>query len=100
VRNPANSLLLELALLVYDTCLTMRHEIRGVWNKKFKLGAAFYSLVRYPPMLYLLLYVIGNSFMFTSLKVCFVCLHSWTQLRHGTHSKFKGVPYNAEIHIN
>jgi Family of unknown function (DUF6533) len=95
VRNPANSLLLELALLVYDIGLTMRHEVRDIWNKKFKLGAVFYSLVRYPAMLYFLLFMIGDSFMFTSLKVCFVCLHSLTQLRLGTHSKFKGVPYNT-----
>jgi Family of unknown function (DUF6533) len=96
VRNPANSLLLELVLLAYDTGLTMQHEIRDIWNKKLKLGAAFYLLVRYPMMLYFLLCM----FMFTSLKVCFICLHSWTQLRLGTHSKFKGVPYNAGIHTN
>jgi Family of unknown function (DUF6533) len=93
VRNPANSLLLELVLLAYDTGLTMRHEIHDIWNKKFKLGAVFYSLVRYPAMLYFLLYIIGD--LFTSLKVCLVCIHSWTQLRLDTHSKFKGVPYNA-----
>jgi Family of unknown function (DUF6533) len=67
-HNPANSLLFDTALLVYDSFLTLSQEIHYVWNRKFRLGTILYVLSRYTMVLYLLIEFIGTSF--PSLQVC------------------------------
>ena len=37
----------SLALLTYDTLLTLGDEIRLIWDKRFNLGSALYILARY-----------------------------------------------------
>jgi Family of unknown function (DUF6533) len=50
--NLANSFRLKMALLAYDSLLTMPLETGYIWKAKFKLGTALYLLTRYPTLLF------------------------------------------------
>jgi Family of unknown function (DUF6533) len=69
--DPANSLAVEIALLVYDSLLTIAPEIGYIWKTKFKLGTALYLLARYPLLLYHSLQIILALSNISSLQVCF-----------------------------
>ncbi|KAF8527744.1 hypothetical protein JB92DRAFT_831448 [Gautieria morchelliformis] len=40
-----------LALLAYDTLLTLPSEITYIWHKRIRLGSVLYLLARYPAFL-------------------------------------------------
>jgi Family of unknown function (DUF6533) len=71
VCNPPNSVLIETALLAYDSLLSMPLEIEYIWKTKFKLGTALYLPARYAILLYLSVQIILESLNFTSIHVCF-----------------------------
>jgi Family of unknown function (DUF6533) len=48
------------ALLVYDTLLTLPSEIRYIWCKPIKIGAIFYLLARYLPLVVDLIFIYTN----------------------------------------
>jgi Family of unknown function (DUF6533) len=68
--NQANRPSLGIALLAYDTCLTMSNEAQYIWLGEFKLGTVLYILTRYPALLSLLLAVLEQLLNTTPL-VCF-----------------------------
>ncbi|KAF8576924.1 hypothetical protein K439DRAFT_1640096 [Ramaria rubella] len=45
-------------LIVYDTILSLRHEIQFIWKEKFRIAATFYVIARYPMIFYMLVGVI------------------------------------------
>ena len=71
VRDPANRLLLQTALLVYDSILTLSQEVHYIWKKKFKIGTALYMLARYAMLVYIFLQVLGSFVNIPSLQVRF-----------------------------
>jgi hypothetical protein len=50
-------LLVKLALLVYDTLLTLSREIKLIWRGKLRLAALLYFMTRYGAFLFLLVYL-------------------------------------------
>ena len=64
-------MLLETALLAYDSLLTLFEEVSYMWKKKWKLGTALYVLARYAMLLYIVIQTIFLLIGFASLQVCF-----------------------------
>ncbi|KAF8488345.1 hypothetical protein JB92DRAFT_3016983 [Gautieria morchelliformis] len=61
----------SLALLSYDTLVTLSSEVTYIWPQKLRLGTVFYLLSRYAALLVLIFSVIVNlSSLVTSLNVC------------------------------
>ena len=71
VQILAKPLLLETALIAYDSLLTFSEEVIYIWKKKWKLGTVLYLLARYAMLLYMIQSIIMAFFNFTSLQVCF-----------------------------
>ena len=69
--------MLGIALLAYDSVLTLSEDVSYVWKKKWKLGTALYVLARYPmPLLCIGAEIIGFFFNFPS-QVCFFHDFHW-----------------------
>ena len=57
------------ALLAFDTLLTLSSEIKHIWGKQFRIGTILYLLARYP-LLAIYLIDIYTSLFVTSIPVC------------------------------
>jgi hypothetical protein len=53
--------MIKLALLVYDTLLTLPHEIEFVWGHKLRFAAVLYFMTRYATILYFLVIIVANN---------------------------------------
>ena len=62
-------LLFQIALVVYDTLLTLHYEIKYIWMKKFRLGSVLYLLARYSVIINLMIPSVFNSLPNTALWV-------------------------------
>ena len=58
-----------IALLVFDTLLTLPSEIKYIWCKKFRLGIFLYFLARYSLLATSLVYIYVSLFV-VPLQVC------------------------------
>jgi hypothetical protein len=54
-------LTVKLALIVYDTLLTLPHEIEFVWKQKLRLAALLYFMIHYPAIPYFLIGTLANT---------------------------------------
>ena len=67
---------LSIALLVFDTMLTLPSEIKCIWSKKLRLGSILYVMARYSTLA-LFLVDTYKTFFVVSLQVCerkaFIC---------------------------
>ena len=58
-----------LALIMFDTLLSLPSEIKYIWCQKPRLGSILYILARYSTLAVLLIEIYTNLFI-TSLQVC------------------------------
>ena len=58
-----------LALIMFDTLLSLPSEIKYIWSQKPRLGSILYILARYSTVAVLLIEIYTNLFI-TSLQVC------------------------------
>jgi Family of unknown function (DUF6533) len=79
VYDTANRVLLDIALLAYDTVLTLSHEVPYIWLKKTSIGAILYIAARYPSLVGFAI-TIFLAFSNVSLKV--VSFHGSFILAH------------------
>jgi len=74
-------LLILIALLLYDTILTLPEEIEFIWRKRFRLAALLYFLTRYPAILLLLGSLLGDNLDISLQVIIYLeCLISFTSL--------------------
>lgn len=64
----SNGSVFHIALLTYDTILTLSDEIDCIWKKRFTLGSGLYLLARYPMLLFLFMEAL-LQFLNDSLQV-------------------------------
>jgi len=72
-------LILKLALIIYDTILTLPREVDLLWGKRFRLAALLYIMARYVGMMVLLLDTILDTIQ--STNEVFV-VHPMRQIKH------------------
>jgi len=61
------------ALLVYDTLLTLPHEIKLVWRGRIGLAALLYFMARYSLIAFFMINIIVNNTSSISLQVLILC---------------------------
>ena len=60
---------ISIALLMFDTLLTLPKEVKYIWSEKPRLGSILYIFSRYPILAYFLIFLYPNLFVI-STQVC------------------------------
>ena len=60
---------ISIALLMFDTLLTLPMEVEYIWSEKPRIGSVLYGLARYPTLAFLLIYIYIYIFI-VPIQVC------------------------------
>ena len=60
---------ISIALLMFDTVLTLPMEVKNIWHEKHQLGSILYVLAQYPTLASSLIFLYVNLFVI-SIQVC------------------------------